>query len=386
MTGTYLVMTGPPGSGKTLLARAMPSILPPMTVAESLEVTRIYSVRGLLPPETPLLRDRPFRAPHHTTSHVGLVGGGSWPRPGEISLAQRGVLFLDELPEFSAQTLEVLRQPLEDRQVTLARASGTLTFPANFTLVAAMNPCPCMLACRLGSQRTSNPWWYLVDYLASAHWLNDSPGGRGPAPCTSLPPARTRIAHQTESMFQQAEAVPAQCLGSCMAWWNRACSARIRLEERSHPTFVCPQYSALLFLTDKQAAVELRETFVPMVGDKHRFTERHPSRGGVHVAHHAGLEAPFCSRKEDPREVAGARRIGRAVVPQGVASRVVVGVSQSGPEHLFAADVIDILRLRAWSHRRKLLILDLDESPSRFFLSSTRGADHGRAHQPCAIP
>jgi magnesium chelatase family protein len=138
-----VIMTGPPGSGKTLLARALPSILPPMTVAEALEVTKIYSVRGLLPPETPLLRERPFRAPHHTTSFVGLVGGGSWPRPGEISLAHRGVLFLDELPEFGGTMLEGLRQPLEDRRVTLARAAGTLTFPANFTLVAAMNPCPC---------------------------------------------------------------------------------------------------------------------------------------------------------------------------------------------------------------------------------------------------
>jgi magnesium chelatase family protein len=136
-------MSGPPGSGKTMLARALPSILPPMTVPESLEVTKIYSVRGLLPPETPLLRERPFRAPHHTTSYVGLVGGGSWPRPGEISLAHRGVLFLDELPEFGATKLEGLRQPLEDRTVTLARAAGTLAFPANFTLVGAMNPCPC---------------------------------------------------------------------------------------------------------------------------------------------------------------------------------------------------------------------------------------------------
>jgi magnesium chelatase family protein len=126
-----------------MLARALPSILPPMTVAESLEVTKIYSVRGLLPPETPLLRERPFRAPHHTTSYVGLVGGGSWPRPGEISLAHRGVLFLDELPEFGATKLEGLRQPLEDRTVTLARAAGTLSFPANFCLVGAMNPCPC---------------------------------------------------------------------------------------------------------------------------------------------------------------------------------------------------------------------------------------------------
>jgi magnesium chelatase family protein len=108
-----------------------------------LEVTKIYSILGMLPPETPLIRHRPFRAPHHTISHAGLVGGGSWPQPGEISLAHRGVLFLDELPEFNRRTLEVLRQPMEDHDVVISRATGTLTFPANFTLVAAMNPCPC---------------------------------------------------------------------------------------------------------------------------------------------------------------------------------------------------------------------------------------------------
>jgi len=141
--GHNVLMVGPPGAGKTLLARSTPSILPTMTVEEALEVTKIYSIAGLLPPDTPLIRHRPFRAPHHTISHAGLVGGGHWPRPGEISLAHRGVLFLDELPEFGTRTLEGLRQPLEDRKVVISRSTGTLTFPANFIFMAAMNPCPC---------------------------------------------------------------------------------------------------------------------------------------------------------------------------------------------------------------------------------------------------
>jgi magnesium chelatase family protein len=141
--GHNVIMTGPPGAGKTLLARALPSILPGMTIDEALDVTRVYSVADQLPAGTPLIQHRPFRAPHHTISHAGLVGGGNFPRPGEISLAHRGVLFLDELPEFNARTLEVMRQPLEDKVVTISRARGTLTFPANFQLVAAMNPCPC---------------------------------------------------------------------------------------------------------------------------------------------------------------------------------------------------------------------------------------------------
>ena len=141
--GHNLLMSGPPGSGKTLLARTLPSILPTMSSAEALDTTRIYSVAGLLPSDTPLMSQRPFRAPHYTISHAGLVGGGRWPRPGEVSLSHRGVLFLDELPEFGHNVLEVLRQPLEDKVVTISRAQGSVTFPANFMLVAAMNPCLC---------------------------------------------------------------------------------------------------------------------------------------------------------------------------------------------------------------------------------------------------
>ena len=141
--GHNVLMIGPPGAGKTLLARAVPGILPRMSIDEALDVTRIYSVADQLPPEVPLVRVRPFRSPHHTISHAGLVGGGNWPHPGEISLAHRGVLFLDELPEFSPRVLEVMRQPMEDKVVTISRAQGSLTFPANFQLIAAMNPCPC---------------------------------------------------------------------------------------------------------------------------------------------------------------------------------------------------------------------------------------------------
>jgi len=141
--GHNLMMVGPPGAGKTLLARAMPGILPRLSMDEALEVTRIYSVADMIPEGTPLVRARPFRAPHHTISHAGLVGGGRWPRPGEVSLAHRGVLFLDELPEFGTHNLETLRQPIEDHVLTISRASGSLTFPASFMLIAAMNPCPC---------------------------------------------------------------------------------------------------------------------------------------------------------------------------------------------------------------------------------------------------
>jgi len=138
-----ILMCGPPGSGKTLLARTLPSILPGMTNEEALDVTKIYSVSGMLPSSTPLIRQRPFRAPHYTISSAGLVGGGHVPRPGEISLSHRGVLFLDELPEFGNDMLEVLRQPLEDKTVTISRVTGSITYPANFMFVGAMNPCQC---------------------------------------------------------------------------------------------------------------------------------------------------------------------------------------------------------------------------------------------------
>jgi magnesium chelatase family protein len=141
--GHNLLMVGPPGSGKTMLAKRAPTILPGLSPEESVETTRIYSAIGRLASDQSLLAQRPFRSPHHTISNAGLVGGGSTPAPGEISLAHHGVLFLDELPEFNRQTLEVLRQPLEDGEVTISRALATTTFPANFMLIASLNPCPC---------------------------------------------------------------------------------------------------------------------------------------------------------------------------------------------------------------------------------------------------
>ena len=136
-------MIGAPGSGKSMMAKCLPSILPPLSLAESLETTKIHSVAGKLGKDSSLIAVRPFRSPHHTISQVAMVGGGTNPQPGEISLAHNGVLFLDELPEFNRSVLEVLRQPLEDRHITISRAKYTLDYPASFTLIASMNPCPC---------------------------------------------------------------------------------------------------------------------------------------------------------------------------------------------------------------------------------------------------
>jgi magnesium chelatase family protein len=234
--GHNLLMVGPPGTGKTLLARSLPSILPRMTHQEAVEVTRVYSVAGLLPADRPLMVQRPFRAPHYTTSNAGLVGGGQWPRPGEVTLAHRGVLFLDELPEFGHHVLEALRQPLEDKVITISRAAGSLSFPASFMLVGAMNPCWCgwygdpkrSCSCSPGmvakyQKRISGPLLDRIDIFIDVprveyEKLTAETGGEGsPAVRERVEAARERQRHRLSGTALQsnAEMGPAEVWQFC---------------------------------------------------------------------------------------------------------------------------------------------------------------------------
>ncbi|MBC1220227.1 YifB family Mg chelatase-like AAA ATPase [Nostoc sp. UCD121] len=227
--GHNLIFVGPPGSGKTMLARRLPGILPPLSFAESLEVTRIHSVAGLLKNRGSLVRDRPFRSPHHSASGPSLVGGGSFPRPGEISLSHRGVLFLDELTEFKRDVLEFLRQPLEDGYVTISRTRLSVTFPAQFTLVASTNPCPCgyygdtIQQCTCSPRQREQYWAKLSGPLMDRIDLQVAVNRLKPEEITQQPTGET-----SESVLQRVQQASDRAITRFQEEANLRCNAQMQ--------------------------------------------------------------------------------------------------------------------------------------------------------------